>query len=284
MLLQVGDGSAGEKFRVPTDMLAPTTNPHDLVRSVFCDLRTDPAARSEASLMRRAILTPKNTDVNDINDYASTLMPGQERVYTSADAVGMDDDATVWQVEFLNTLQPAGFPPHQLRLKVGMPVMLLRNISPSEGLANGTRLILTHMGAHYVKGKIMTGSDAHVNTTAIIPRCKLTCMEHEGLPVEVVRRQLPLKPGFAMTINKSQGQTFDQVGVFLPKPCFTHGQLYVAMSRVGRPGGLTLMVGHGRTDGDALPTGRGVYTDNVVYTEVFDRLAAPPAAVAQPLG
>nr|CAH7751480.1 unnamed protein product [Callosobruchus chinensis] len=46
--------------------------------------------------------------------------------------------------------------------------------------------------------------------------------------------QFPIRLAFAMTINKSQGQTFDKIGIFLPDPVFTHGQLYVAFSGVRR--------------------------------------------------
>ena len=44
-----------------------------------------------------------------------------------------------------------------------------------------------------------------------------------------------MRIAFAMTINKVQGQTLERVGIYLPEPCFTHGQLYVAASRVGLP-------------------------------------------------
>ena len=46
-----------------------------------------------------------------------------------------------------------------------------------------------------------------------------------------------------MTINKSQGQTFDHVGIFLPEPVFSHGQLYVALSRARALRGVKIKIG-----------------------------------------
>ena len=71
-----------------------------------------------------------------------------------------------------------------------------------------------------------------------------------------------------MTINKSQGQTFNKIGIYLPKPVFSHGQLYVALSRVGYRDRICMMIKNGWKEAIGnVPA--GVYTDNVVFQDVF---------------
>ena len=82
------------------------------------------------------------------------------------------------------------------------------------------------------------------------------------LPFTLKRRQFPVRLAFAMTINKSQGQTFKKVGLFLPKPVFTHGQLYVALSRVGSPSDISVFTGKPKSE-------KGNITENIVYTEII---------------
>jgi ATP-dependent DNA helicase PIF1 len=76
-----------------------------------------------------------------------------------------------------------------------------------------------------------------------------------------------------MTINKSQGQTFQKVGVFLPKSVFSHGQLYVAFSHVGHWEDLKVLVQGGfkpaTQDAKLGQIPEGVYTANIVYRDVF---------------
>ena len=134
--------------------------------------------------------------------------------------------------------------------------MLLRNVNQKLGMCNGTRLIVIHLG------KIITGSN--IGTKVLIPRIVLSPTESKW-PFILKRRQFRLKICYAMTINKSQGQTLNNVGLYLPSPVFSHGQLYVALSWVTRPEGLKILI----KNNDKQEQG---YTKNIVYKEVFNNL------------
>lgn len=73
-----------------------------------------------------------------------------------------------------------------------------------------------------------------------------------------------------MTTNKSQGQTLQKVGIYLPYPLFTHGQLYVALSRVGKWDRVAVLIDKGQLkDGAGNVVEQGTWTDNVVFREVL---------------
>lgn len=107
--------------------------------------------------------------------------------------------------------------------------MLIRNLSINEGLCNGTRLKIIELFTFNIKAEIITGSKK--GSIVFIPRIILDTGEHNSLPFILYRKQFPVVLAFAITINKSQGQSFETVGIYLNKPLFSHGQLYVAISR-----------------------------------------------------
>jgi ATP-dependent DNA helicase PIF1 len=143
---------------------------------------------------------------------------------------------------------------------VGVPVILLRNLDPASGLCNGTRLLITRLGGRVIEGRILTGSCA--GNIVFIPRIALTSESNDGLPFILRRVQFPVRLAFGMTINKSQGQSLNYVGLYLITPVFTHGQLYVGLSRGTCSRNIRILL-------DNSPTGRANRTANISYDEIF---------------
>jgi hypothetical protein len=187
---------------------------------------------------------------------------GEEMTYRSCDLVCSAwtyGTGELYPTKFLNTLKFPGILDHELRLKVGLSIMLLRNINQSVGLCNGTRMTITQLGSKYIQAHIITGT--HVGDKVCIPRIIMTPNDTKW-PFKLKRRQFPLFVCFAMMINKSQGQSLKNVGLYLPKQVFCHGQLYVAFSSVTNKIGLK-----GLTFEDDCFEGN--VAKNIVYKEIL---------------
>ena len=89
----------------------------------------------------RTILAPTNKEVDAINSVMQDKMSEKGIKLQSADTLENPEDTFRFNSEYLNTLRPNGFPQHIINLKPGMPLMILRNINPRQGLCNGTRVI-----------------------------------------------------------------------------------------------------------------------------------------------
>ena len=118
-------------------------------------------------------------------------------------------------------------PLSHLSLKVGSPLILQCNLDPSHALCNGTHLILTRFKPHVLECRILSGVGC--GNTVLIPRISLE-PSTKDIPVKFRHHQFPVQLAFAMTINKSQGQSVANVGLDLHTPVFSHGQLCVALS------------------------------------------------------
>jgi ATP-dependent DNA helicase PIF1 len=269
-------------IEIPEQIRCDSENIEDLIREVYggmAALHGHPS-RLRGYLLERAILTSCNEEVDAINakvmrDFRvpdGPLPDGEvkERVYCSADTVEEQEMSNAYTTEYLNTLLPSGIPPHELRLKVGCPIMLLRNLPG--GLANGSRLIVTRLMQYFVEAEMVDaeGAGNRQPRRVMIPRLDLIPSDDTLFPFTLKRRQFPVRPAFAMTINKSQGQTLTMMGLYLSKSVFSHGQLYVALSRVGSHRGVRVMVVGGKklARRGGLHA-RRVFTTNVVFRELF---------------
>jgi len=223
-------------------------------------------------LASRAIVCPNNLTVDEINEYIVSMLPGDSVQYISCDTISktsecIPDFDMLYPAEFLNSIEANNFPSHRLVLKKGVVVMLLRNLNQNMGLCNGTRLLITDLGQRLLQCVVLTGSN--VGESVFIPRTALNTTDVKW-PFTLQRRQFPVRVCYAMTINKSQGQTLSRVGIYLKKPVFTHGQLYVAISRATSRCGLKILIEN--DDGSC-----GSQTRNVVYHEVLDAADAASA-------
>jgi hypothetical protein len=265
-----------------------------LIESIFPNLNAN--MTNKDYITSRAILSTRNDWVDNINLKMINKFQGGEMLYHSFDEA-VDDPHNYYPQEFLNTLTPNGLPPHVLKLKIGCPVILLRNLDPANGLCNGTRLVVRGCQRNSIDAEIVLGQ--HAGKRVFLPRIPLCPSDDEMFPFQFKRKQFPIRLSFAMTVNKSQGQTIPNVGVYLPAPVFSHGQLYVAMSRATNRTNIKILAlppnaeaeeeearrqenkdakkkakGKGKQNGvvkkqkRVLPV-NGTYTKNIVYKEVL---------------
>ncbi|KAB2616072.1 hypothetical protein D8674_022660 [Pyrus ussuriensis x Pyrus communis] len=243
-LLRVGDGNEDvimdDMVKLPECMVIPWESEHSinqLIAKIFPDLEDH--INDATYMVERAVVTPTNEDVDMLNEKIINMFPGLEETMYSFDSP-----------EFLNSISLGGLPPHKLTLKRGAPIMLLRNIDPKLGLCNGTRLLCRGSYRNLIDAEILTGQFA--GSRVFLPRILLKSTDTAGLPFELTRKQFPVKLSFSITINKSQDHVF------------SHGQLYVALSRGVSKSTTTVLVKSGSIVGQ-----QGVFTRNVVYKEVL---------------
>ena len=218
-------------------------------------------ANIAAQLADCAILAPRNKDVEALNQAVLERLAGESVVLPSADEVvgGVGEHRP--NPEFLHSQHPSGMAAHELVLKVGAVVMLTHNLCQPRGLCNGSRLVVRSIGTYRLVCQLV-GVDGQPGRVVALSRIRMYSSKTD-YAFEWTRTQFPVRLAFAMTINKSQGQSMERVAVYLPRPCFAHGQLYVAVSRVRHPSGLRFVL---------MPNDAGHFvTTNVVLPAALSR-------------
>ena len=164
------------------------------VQRVFPDI--DQNIKDAGWLQGRVILAPTNQKVDQINDLVSASLPGKPIPLYSSDTLDHAADMYRYSTEYLNTLCPTGLPRHQLILKPGMPLMLLRNLNAKAGLCNGTKLIFHRVLDNKLLECSISGG-VHNKRRVLIPRISLRPKERM-FPFDWTRRQFPVRTAFAM--------------------------------------------------------------------------------------
>jgi len=266
-VLHIGNGTEGPFVRLPDEICMPLdTLPRQFIHNIYGDLRNDPSTRTPEHLGKRAILTPLNDTVDDLNAVIVNMLPGESQLFQSCDEYkGNDDDDYAVPTEFLHSLTPAGVPPHDLSLKIGTVVMVTRNLDETNGIQNGTRVLIEHMRTFAIEGIIIT-EGAFFGQRCILPRIKFTVNDPTVFHFKFTRIQFPVKVAFAMTVHKSEGQTLQNVGIYLPDPVFGHGMLYTGLSRSTTKEGVIVLLGTNQKPPDKPD---GMYTANIVFRNVL---------------
>ena len=170
----------------------------------------------------------------------------------------------------LNSLNKNGVPPHELHIKIGDICFIMRNLNVNDGICNNTRVQVVNIFENAIIVKLLSGSKEIVS----IPRIRFQFRLDYGQSFEMIREQFPLRRAYAMTFNKSQGQTLDKVVLDLRGDLFAHGFLYVGVSRVFDYSNIYLYANISQMMYTSLPHlelfNGGVITSNIVYKDVLN--------------
>jgi hypothetical protein len=217
----------------------------------------------------KAILAATNTVVDEWNTVIQNLNSNIAYELCSIDKVkDIDDPHGILQrmisESVLERFQRPGVPNHRLVLKKDDICMVMRNLNKREGIAKNTRVKIVHISQFIIRVCTLHPTNPKYYN---IPRIRFTVTLPYGRSIKMERRQFPLRLAYSMTYNKSQGQEFDKVCVDIRKHPFTHGHLYVALSRIRIASNLRLFTNlQSNSNTDEFP--EPPIVTNVVYKQL----------------
>ena len=256
----IGNGRSPE---VAIDEMLPIVHEADeLIDFAF----PDHILHNPASGLKRYILATTNEQAKLYNDRILNRVHDTAKTCFAADSIkGMEDPGFIppagmlEQLDYFASQAPPGFPDHKLIIKPNAMFRLLKDISISQKLVKNGRVIVTAAGTRIVTVKVIPDQSLQTrpdSEDAVLPRISFTHQLPSGHTFS--RRQFPLAPAYATTIEDCQTYDLDCVAVDLTRPVYAHGRLYTALSKINN-----------RTDGLVrLPPGKTT-TKNVVYKELL---------------
>ncbi len=238
-------------------------NHADVISWLYPDGHLDP---------QTTILCSTNENVDRWNMIAQSLNPNESHTLTSKDTFEEVDDVKgflkrMMSTHILNTFRKNGIPDHELTMKVGDVCLITRAIN-GLGLATNSRVRI--VAVHLYCIEVTTLSENHERHIRI-PRICFKFRLPYGQSYQLTRMQFPLRLAYAMTINKSQSQTLHKVLLDITAPPFSHGQLYVALSRVRNCHMISLYISQDQLKPSCttLLTRMVPAITNIVYQEVL---------------
>jgi ATP-dependent DNA helicase PIF1 len=167
----------------------------------------------------------------EVNRMCIDRLPGTLHERPAVDSYDDCTDLDSFPPDYVESLHMNGAPPFMLRLKLGAKFMCIRNIAQRRGLVNGTMLQVVGIGRRFIQVRVLTGKSAG-SVELLMPHVFSISPDASGLPFTITRRQYPMIPAYCLSVHKAQGQTIKVCGLIFESDPFTHGQLYVALSRV----------------------------------------------------
>ena len=207
--LEVGQGKHTDKdcnISLPDTFKCRENTVDSLIDGIYPGINTPnhpPQYFSECT-----ILSCLNKEVDYLNSIILDKFPGDEKMFPSADSIptseqsGGEDPMLNYPVEYLNEINCSGLPLAKLKVKIGCPIMILKNLDAAHGVCNGSRGILRRYRNKVLEVELLTGD--HAGSKVFIPRISNIPTE-EQVSFKFTRRQFPVRLCFSMTINKSQG-------------------------------------------------------------------------------
>ena len=162
------------EIELPEDMILPAKTMEECIDIIY------PTFENSKELFSKCcILVPLNDMVRKINSTCIRRFPGIIKEYYSFNTVSEGANATHFPTEFLDSVELSGLPPHKLELKIGSPIILMRNLDPPR-LCNGTRMIVQELHQNFIIAKIKIGE--FKNYFVMKPRLTINLSDTEDIP------------------------------------------------------------------------------------------------------